>query len=200
MKFYGDANMLQNQVQHMALQQEDYFPSTPVLGQICFVQKIVYICVQITGGIPIWVPLTREVELYIHSQNPGAAVWNINHDLNTQFVLVQVYDSSNKNIIPNEIEIIDANNVKVTFSNAQIGRAVVLSGSLDGNQKPTYAYEWTQTTPASNWVINHNLGYNPLVRIFIGNSEVQPGAIVHNSINQVTISFATPQTGIARLI
>jgi hypothetical protein len=49
-------------------------------------------------------------------------------------------------------------------------------------------------TSASVIVVNHNLGYHPVVYVIIGNEDV--GAdIVHSSVNQLTVTLGTPQTG-----
>lgn len=199
MKFYGNVQLNQNQIQQAALETEYDWPVDPVVGQIVFINKVVYICVQIID-VPIWVPMTREIEMYVHIQDVAASTWTINHDLNTAYVIVQVFDGNNQMVLPEDITIVDANEVSVSFGVNAAGRAIVLSGSLEGNQKPTYAVEFVQSTPATSWVINHNLGYAPLVRVFSGPYEIQPSSILHNTTNTVTISFSTAQSGVAKLI
>lgn len=199
MKFYGHANLQQNELQNAALSTLTTFPTTPVVGQLAFVNSIVYICVG-SGSLPVWVPLTREITAYTHTQESNALTWSITHNLATTSVNVQVFDSNNRVIIPDEIETTGPNTCSVTFNTAQIGRAVIVSGHFDGVVKPTYAYTHQQTSSSTSWVITHNLGYNPIVRVFIGTNEVQPQSIVHDSTNQVTITFATAQVGYARLL
>lgn len=199
MKFYGNANLQKNLIQNAALETLSAFPSAPVVGQVAFVNSIVYICVT-AGSLPVWVPLTNEITSYTHLQSTGAYSWSVNHQLNTTSVNVQVYDENASMVIPSSIDIIDPDNVTITFSTAAAGRAVVLTGHFDGNVKPTYAYTHYQNTASTEWVITHNLGYNPIVRVFIGNQEVQPLTITHDSTNQVTITFSTAQAGYARLI
>lgn len=49
-------------------------------------------------------------------------------------------------------------------------------------------------TSASVIVVTHNFGYHPLVAVIIGGEDV--GAdIVHSSVNQLTVTLGTPQTG-----
>ena len=199
MKFYGHANLQQNELQNAVLSSLTTFPPNPAVGQLAFINNIVYICVG-SGGLPVWVPLTREITAYTHVQAINSATWNIAHGLASTAVNIQIFDGSNRVIIPNEIEVIDGNNVQVTFGTALGGRAVVVSGHFDGNVRPTYAYTHFQSVSSTTWVINHALGYNPIVRIFIGNNEVQPATVVHNNTNQTTISFTTAQVGYARLI
>jgi hypothetical protein len=200
MKSYGHINLLQNQLQNAALPLDTQFPLQPVVGQLVFIDKIVYICVEIAINLPVWVPLTREIEMYMHNQPVASSLWTINHNMHTTFIIPQVYDANNIGVLPDEVTIINPNSLTISFGIPIAGRAVILSGSVEGNEKPVYAYEYSQVSPSDAWVIAHNLGYNPMVRVFIGNQEVQPLSIVHDSINQVTISFSTPQTGIAKLV
>ena len=180
MKYYGNIQLNQNQIQQASLESETDWPTSPVVGQIVFLNKVVYICIQISGGIPIWVPLTRELEMYVHNQSSAATTWTITHNLNTSFVLVQVFDGNNTVVIPDVITISDTSTITISFTVAQAGVAVILSGSLEGLQKPSYAYEYTQASPTATWVINHNLGYLPTVRVFSGSYEIEPQSIFFN--------------------
>jgi len=199
MKFYGHANLQKNELQNAALSTLTSFPALPVVGQLAFVNSTVYICVG-SGDLPVWVPLTREITAYTHNQPSGAATWTINHGLNTMSVNVQVFDAANRMVIPAEIETTTSNVVTVYFGAAQAGRAVIVAGHFDGQVKPTYAYTFYQNTASSTWEITHNLGYNPIVRTFVGNQEVQPLTTTFDSANQLTLTFATPQVGYAQLI
>jgi len=199
MKFYGDANMQQNEVQNAVLSTLSQFPVTPKVGQIAFVNSIVYICVT-AGSLPVWVPLTREITAYTHVQTTPASTWNITHNLNTTSVNIQIFDSTNKVVIPESIETTGSTTAVINFGTSADGRAVVVSGHFDGTLKAMYAYTHFQSSSSTTWTINHNLGYNPIVRIFIGNQEVQPLTITHINTNQVVITFNTAQVGYARLI
>lgn len=200
MKFYGHANLQQNELQNATLTTLTSFPTSPVTGQLAFVNSIVYICVSTLNSLPVWVPLTREITAYTHSQSVASDSWVITHTLNTTSVNVQVFDATNKAVIPDEIEIVNANTVAVSLNSALAGRAVVVSGHFDGNVKPTYSYTHYQNSASTTWVVVHGLGYEPIVRVFVGNQEVQPQSITHDSVNQLTITFSTAQSGLARLI
>lgn len=199
MKFYGHANMQQNEIQNGVLTTLTRFPDTPKTGQLAFVNSIVYICVT-AGTLPVWVPLTREITAYTHNQDTDSDTWLIVHNLNTTSVNVQIYDQTSNVVIPNSIVTTGPSTATITFNTAVQGRAVVVTGHFDGNVKPTYAYTYYQSTAASTWTITHNLGYNPIIRIFIGTSEVQPLSITHPTANESIITFSTPQAGYARLI
>lgn len=202
MKFYGNANLQQNQLQNAVLETLTAFPQTAKIGQVAFVNSTVYICVQSTAPA-IWVPLTKEITAYTHTQSVGSELWEITHSLNTTSVQVQVFDASNSMIIPEDITITGPNTVSISFgagNNIAVGKATVVTGYFDGVQKPTYAYTWYQTSSSSTWTINHNLGYEPIVRVFMGTNEVQPSGISFPDMFTTVISFATPVAGTARLI
>lgn len=198
MKHFGDVALQSGCA--AILKSETAFPSSPTAGRIVFVDKRVWICAELSGGQPIWVPLTNQIDTYLHTQQTSSDTWTITHNLNTGTPLVQVYDTTNKLVIPGDVEVTDNNNVSVTFGTAVSGRAIVMYGSITGSEVPTYAFTYTQTTLATTWVIPHNLGYYPIVRVFVGGDEIQPQSIVHDSLFQTTITFSTSRTGIARLI
>lgn len=200
MKFYGEAHLQQNNLREAVIPLDTTFPVTPVVGQIVFKDRILYICVEIVQGLPTWVPLTNQITTYTFIQNTDAATWTINHNLNSMDLSVTVYDAMNRVVIPGEVTVINASQVVVGLGTATQGKVVLVTGNLDGNQAPAYAFEFYQTNPLTSWVINHNLGRYPIVRIFIGNQEVQPETITFDTVNTVTVTFSTPQVGQAKLI
>lgn len=201
MKIYGDVNFLQNYIEQAAIKLDTAFPANPVAGQLVFKSKTLYICVEIsTDGIPVWCPLTKTLTAHTHIQTSSSATWTINHDLNTTHVNVMVYDTQNRVVIPEDVVINDDDTITVYLASAAQGKVVVLTGYFDGQSMPTYAYEHYQTNPSTTWVIPHGLGRSPIVRIFIGNQEVQPATITFDTVNQVTVTFSTAQVGQAKLI
>ena len=61
-----------------------------------------------------------------YQQNSPSNTWTINHNLNNQHPLVQIYDSSHLTFIPQSISGSSANTVIVTFSTAVTGYARVV--------------------------------------------------------------------------
>lgn len=65
--------------------------------------------------------------------------WSVEHNLDTPNAIVQIYDSSDFQIIPSTLQIIDNDNIRATFSTNQSGYAVVarggqiVSGSVDSD-------------------------------------------------------------------
>jgi hypothetical protein len=202
MKFHGNIDLNNNELQKVVMQTETDFPASPPVGRLVFRQKRLFIAAELDGSsAPIWVPLTNTINTYVHRQESSSATWTVTHNLNTSTPLVMIYDDvSNQVIIPDQITPTDNNTITVTLGVATTGRCVLMSGELTGAGQPAYSYVYTQTSSSSTWVINHALGYNPIVRAFAGNTEITPTNITHNTINQVTLTFAIPYVGVARLI
>lgn len=200
MKSYGNINFQQNLAQQMAFEVESGFPSVPVVGRMLFTNSRLYICIDLGSGTPVWIPLTKELDTFTYQQSPASATWTINHNLNTTTPMVQVYDNTPRMLIPDEINIVDANNLTITFGSPLAGTAVLMYGDIDGAPKPQYAYTYYQTSLSTTWTVNHNLGYNPIVRIFVGTEEVQPASVSFPTVNQAVITFTTAQMGVARFI
>lgn len=83
------------------------------------------------------------VKHYIHHQTKFASVWNINHNLNQLYLHIQVYDISHKIIIPNEIILIDNNNIQIDFNGQEIiGIVDIIGGIYKPDQKQIhYGYK-----------------------------------------------------------
>jgi hypothetical protein len=63
-----------------------------------------------------------------HTQDTAANVWNIEHNLSTLQPAINVWVSVGgvmTAILPKEIRVIDADNLRVTFTDPQTGSAVV---------------------------------------------------------------------------
>lgn len=69
---------------------------------------------------------TVQVIGYTHQQSAASAIWNINHNANTQYVMVQIYDENNEVVLPDNSVVVDPNNVTITFSDNQAGAALLL--------------------------------------------------------------------------
>lgn len=78
------------------------------------------------GSPAVWQNTGASVLAYEHSEVVAATVWTISHNQGSERHVISIYDNAKKAIIPDEIEIIDANTIQVTFSTAQAGRAFVV--------------------------------------------------------------------------
>lgn len=63
----------------------------------------------------------------------------------------------------------------------------------------SFSYVHDQTSPSSTWVIVHNLnGYPNITTVDSGGNELH-GGVDYDSLNQITVTFSSPQTGKAYL-
>lgn len=63
-------------------------------------------------------------EPILHHQPTNSATWNITHNLNWQYVSVQVIDPAGDTIIP-DVQYLTAHSVRLLFSSAVTGTAVI---------------------------------------------------------------------------
>jgi len=61
------------------------------------------------------------------------STWTINHNLDYKYVLVQIFDSNDNQIIPEEITLVDSNTAQATFNSGVSGKAVVTVGGTTLN-------------------------------------------------------------------
>lgn len=64
---------------------------------------------------------------FIHTQETSSSTWNIQHNANTENFSLTVFDDRNRIVVPDEVTVVDANNVDVTFAQFPTsGRAVLV--------------------------------------------------------------------------
>jgi hypothetical protein len=80
--------------------------------------------------------------------------------------------------------------------------AVVASGPQGAPGPPGAAldYEHVQTSASAEWIVNHNLGVEPNVSVLSAGGVEMIAQIVHVSVNQFRVYFASPQAGRARCL
>lgn len=73
-------------------------------------------------------------------------------------------------------------------------------GSQDNPLEPqALAYEHTQGSVSSSWVINHNLGFKPNVTVVDSGGTIYEGEITYTNANSLTVSFSQAFSGKAYL-
>jgi hypothetical protein len=80
--------------------------------------------------------------------------------------------------------------------------AVVASGPQGPAGPPGAAldYEHVQSAASAEWIVNHNLGVEPAVSVLSAGGVEVLAQIVHVSVNQFRVYFASPQAGRARCL
>jgi hypothetical protein len=81
--------------------------------------------ITILANVQAGPPSQSNVDKYVHTQGTSVTTWNITHTLSTDDLIVMVYDASGNWILPNEIILVDDDNVQITFLAAQSGKAVL---------------------------------------------------------------------------
>ena len=73
---------------------------------------------------------------------------------------------------------------------------VIVPPAGGGGGGPPFVH--SQSVPAVEWIINHNLGFRPAVTLFtVGGVEME-GEVIHSTLNQFRALFNTPLTGTAQ--
>lgn len=193
MDVLGNLNMNGNKILSMVLDEKTDFPLDPKVGSLEFIRKRVMMCVSVDGA-PTWIPLTQELNTYIHTQNTPATDWVVDHGLGSNSVIVQVFDTENKVVQPNTIDVTAVDTTAINFLEPLAGRAICILGDFMGLPKdPVRATE--PFTSSATWTFNHGLGYEPIIRCITNGMEIQPDSIVHQTVNTAIITFSSPKAG-----
>ncbi len=133
---------------------------------------------------------------YIHTQGSSSTTWTVTHNLNSQYVNVEVYDSSNVSITNAASSIVatSANVLTVTLGVADTGKVIVTLG-------PTYGYHLhTQGSSSAAWSIDHNLGFRIGTVTFYnssGNAMILPTDFTCTNANHIDANFGSAYAGYA---
>lgn len=199
MKVYGGLDLTGNLLKNTGIEPGE-FPAVPKVGTFVYKQKRLYVCVEIESGVPLYVPMTQELDLVTFVQSSPAMEWSIPHDLNTSDVMVQVYGTDGEWFLPNSINTSSKTQVIVGFSQPTAGRAILLTGENVGQPKGNVAYEESFTN-SDTWVVNHSLGFNPAITCIINGYVALPEDIQYSIENmQATVTWSSPQTGAVRCV
>lgn len=103
---------------------------------------------------------------------------------------------------------VTAVNNTVTVTEGDAGTTVVtvpqtstVTAITVGPQGPagSGAFVYTQSTPATTWTINHNMGFKPAVELLDSGSQEIDGDVTHVSVNQTVVTLTPATAGVARL-
>jgi hypothetical protein len=72
--------------------------------------------------------ITVDQAATIQKSFTNQSTWIVDHNLNTQNAIAQVYDNDNYQIIPSTLRITDSNNITITFESPRSGYVVVAKG------------------------------------------------------------------------
>jgi len=200
MKFVGNIDMSNNSISNVVVSDEGYLPSDAKVGRLAFNNKRLYVCIDIINLIPIWIPLTSEVNTAQLIVTVPSNSWVFTHNLNSANPVIQIHDENHQMIQPDNVSITNNNTVTITFAKAIAGTAVGIFGDMNGTPKMATAYETTIPvgTPVMETVVQHNMGYNPTVTVVQDGVIIYPKSVIHQSLYSTRIEFTNPTSGILR--
>ncbi len=89
---------------------------------------------QVTGGITGSMNITNLSSGSFTQSFTNQSTWTVQHNLNSAYVVVQTYDTNEELMLPQTIDLTDANTTTISFPVALSGTAVVVVGTpLAGN-------------------------------------------------------------------
>ena len=200
MKINGHLDLQGNMLRNVTLEPLTSWPDEPKPGSFIFKDKRVYICLSTEEAVPVWLPMSNELQTHVHDQFQAESVWVIDHHLQVSGCILQVLNSDNHAIEFDEAEFV-LNQATVRFAEPQSGRAILVHGATEGIPRNPVAHQQIYSEPSEVWVVNHNLGYEPIIRAFSGQMEVQPYSIVHSEdAKTAMLTFSSPVSGRVRCI
>jgi hypothetical protein len=147
----------------------DTFPTSPTVGQFALVGGVLYIWTEVEG-VQAWRPLTRENQHYKHVQTAVTSTWSIVHGLNSQDLIVVVYDEEGDINFPSTITFSNNDSIILNFSEPTSGKALIFAMSDSAgflNQRFTQYTEtvFNNNTKTSSFTVDITKGVVQLVTI-----------------------------------
>lgn len=143
---------------------------------------------------------------YIKVANPKM-FWQINHNVNSTNVFVQVFDSDGNIVKVNSVKIVDSNTIIIGFDSEILGKAQLLFfrselfSDLANTNIPVQEFTQPADSPATTWTVDHNLGYSPVAVVYDSNGYlVTPSSVIYTSPDSVELSFKSPTSGSVRFV
>ena len=185
-------------VDRLCIEKSQALPLNAKPGEFCGVGRRLFYCADLDTGLPLWIPLTQVMTMFRFQTGSPALEWVINHKLNTNLVIVQLFDTNGERIAPDKIDCSKKNTTTVKFGSAQAGAAIIITGNSVGQPDLDYVYS-QEFNASTTWVVNHNLGVNPVISCFTKEGFlVMPDSVVHNSTTTATVTWEGATAGIAR--
>lgn len=109
---------------------------------------------------------------------------------------------SNQDVV---LRVSDVSYGQVRVTPSVVGRVQIMGGipgpaGADGSGGGVQGINLNFLSPSVEWLINHNLGYKPIVELFTTGGVEMQAAVIHTSVNQLLVQFNSPTAGSARLV
>jgi len=127
---------------------------------------------------------------YEHIQSTPSDTWVVDHNLDSQYIIAQCYDTNRKKIFPNNVYVNDNDTCTITMSESIAGYAGIVAPDI----------LHTQSTPNSTWEIEHNTGGSVLTAFYSpSGNEIMPVSYTLSNENTLTTTWSTPISGYAAI-
>ena len=122
------------------------------------------------------------------------AIWEIEHNLNTENIIVQCYDADRELILPLSVQIIDANNIVIKFEFPTSGICYIISAEDSLIQTPASSdWDWNYTTtPATSAIIADHYFYSDKEQILPSNVQIL-------AVDEIESIWYVPTLGYAQI-
>ena len=134
-----------------------------------------------------------------NSQSLNGGYITLHHVLNSRSLHVQIYDDSGFEVIPDSVQIWDADTVIIGLSSLTVSgtwRAILIGGTKPESTGEMGVYT-TSFSGETNLYVNHGLGtYSVVVQVYDEDGyKIEPSSIQVTSLNGVSIIFDSEQSG-----
>lgn len=194
-RVYGNLNLEYGSITNFAFGSQADFPINTKVGDTILKDGRLMVCTAMDGALPLWVPLTQQISMKKFQQATPSSRWTFVHGMNISTPVVQLWDNMGEMMLPSSVTVVGSNTIEAFFTMPVAGAMTVMAGVDSGIPAADIAFQTEVLEPSTDWVITHNLGYNPKVDVMIENFIVQPLRIIHDSTAQLTITFSTPRAG-----
>jgi len=125
----------------------------------------------------------------VYTVTTAAAVWYVEHSQNSLYIIARCFDETFTQIIPQKIEITDANNIVVTFPDAIKGHVLLVEADE----------AFVQAIASNSWTATHSLAEKEVLTEIIDSTGeiIQPEGVTLDNTSQYTVSFNTTIAGAA---
>jgi hypothetical protein len=122
----------------------------------------------------------------------------VQHNFNSKNVIVSAYDNSDYYFVPETINLLDNNRVRLTFSNPSTGHVVVAKGGHAINVSvPQVATVTASFVATSSLIVSHNFNSKNIIVSVYDSSDFYfiPQSLRLIDDNKVRLTFTSPSTG-----
>lgn len=135
---------------------------------------------------------------FVHATGVDTLVWEIEHNLNSEDVIIQCFDVDRKLLFPSSVKIIDANNVRVEFDIPTTGICFIIKADDHLSNVISASIDWNwnySITPSTSAVIADHYFYLDKEQILPSNIQIIPVDTLNSIWYVPTLGYAKIRKG-----